>query len=55
MYWPQQAFTTLNQTIFRVDSELLDERSKPGEGANKWVSETPYFTGNLLFGFRIGD
>jgi protein-S-isoprenylcysteine O-methyltransferase Ste14 len=28
--------TALNYTILRVDSELLDERSKPGEGTKKW-------------------
>jgi len=27
---------TLNYTILRVDSELLNERSKPGEGTMKW-------------------
>ena len=26
----------LNYTVFRIDSELLDERSKPGEGTKKW-------------------
>jgi protein-S-isoprenylcysteine O-methyltransferase Ste14 len=27
---------TLNYTLLRPDSELLNERSKPGEGAKKW-------------------
>jgi len=26
----------LNYTVFRIDSELLKERSKPGEGTKKW-------------------
>jgi protein-S-isoprenylcysteine O-methyltransferase Ste14 len=26
----------LNQTVLRLDPDLLDERSKPGEGAKKW-------------------
>ena len=26
----------LNSTVLRIDSELLEERSKPGEGAKKW-------------------
>lgn len=26
----------LNYTVFRLDSELSEERSKPGEGAKKW-------------------
>jgi protein-S-isoprenylcysteine O-methyltransferase Ste14 len=26
----------LNYTVFRVDSELLSERSKPGEGTRQW-------------------
>jgi protein-S-isoprenylcysteine O-methyltransferase Ste14 len=26
----------LNYTVFRIDSELLNERSKPGEGTKKW-------------------
>lgn len=26
----------LNHTVLRVDSDLLSERSKPGEGAKKW-------------------
>ena len=26
----------LNYTVLRIDSELLDERSKPGEGTKKW-------------------
>ena len=26
----------LNYTVFRIDSDLLNERSKPGEGAKKW-------------------
>jgi protein-S-isoprenylcysteine O-methyltransferase Ste14 len=26
----------LNQTLLRVDAELLNERSKPGEGTKKW-------------------
>jgi protein-S-isoprenylcysteine O-methyltransferase Ste14 len=27
---------SLNNTVFRIDSELLAERSKPGEGTKKW-------------------
>jgi protein-S-isoprenylcysteine O-methyltransferase Ste14 len=27
---------TLNYTLLKPDSELLDERSKPGEGSKKW-------------------
>jgi protein-S-isoprenylcysteine O-methyltransferase Ste14 len=27
---------TLNYTVFRLDPELLKERSKPGEGTKKW-------------------
>jgi protein-S-isoprenylcysteine O-methyltransferase Ste14 len=27
---------TLNYTVLRIDSELLNERSKPGEGTKKW-------------------
>jgi len=27
---------SLNMTVLRIDSELLNERSKPGEGAKKW-------------------
>ena len=26
----------LNYTVLRIDSELLKERSKPGEGTKKW-------------------
>jgi len=26
----------LNQTVLRIDPELLDERSQPGEGTKKW-------------------
>ena len=26
----------LNYTVLRIDSELLNERSKPGEGVKKW-------------------
>jgi protein-S-isoprenylcysteine O-methyltransferase Ste14 len=26
----------LNYTVLKIDSELLDERSKPGEGTKKW-------------------
>ena len=28
--------TILNYTVLRIDSELLKERSKPGEGTKKW-------------------
>ncbi|MEI8204152.1 MAG: isoprenylcysteine carboxylmethyltransferase family protein, partial [Bacteroidota bacterium] len=28
--------SALNYTVLRIDSELLRERSKPGEGAKKW-------------------
>jgi protein-S-isoprenylcysteine O-methyltransferase Ste14 len=27
---------TLNFTVLRIDTNLMDERSKPGEGAKKW-------------------
>jgi protein-S-isoprenylcysteine O-methyltransferase Ste14 len=27
---------SLNMTVLRIDSELLNERSKPGEGVKKW-------------------
>lgn len=27
---------SLNYTVFRLDSELMNERSKPGEGTKKW-------------------
>lgn len=27
---------SLNYTVLRIDSELLNERSKPGEGSKKW-------------------
>ena len=42
-YWQGLVYVTiglimviLNFTFFRVDAELLAERSKPGEGAKKW-------------------
>ena len=28
--------SVLNYTVFRIDDELLNERSKPGEGTKKW-------------------
>ena len=28
--------SVLNYTVFRIDTELLNERSKPGEGTKKW-------------------
>jgi protein-S-isoprenylcysteine O-methyltransferase Ste14 len=28
--------STLSYTVLRIDTELLNERSKPGEGAKKW-------------------
>lgn len=28
--------SVLNYTVFRIDAELLNERSKPGEGTKKW-------------------
>lgn len=30
------AMSTVSYTVLRVDAELLNERSKPGEGAKKW-------------------
>lgn len=42
-YWPGLIYvflglfmSVLNYTILRVDSDLLAERSKPGEGTKKW-------------------
>jgi protein-S-isoprenylcysteine O-methyltransferase Ste14 len=43
VYWQGMVYVAiglfmlfLNYTVLRVDSELLNERSKPGEGAQKW-------------------
>ena len=42
-YWQGQVYVMigfimviLNYTVFRIDAELLTERSKPGEGTKKW-------------------
>ena len=42
-YWQGLIYVTiglimslLNYTVLRIDSELLNERSKPGEGTKKW-------------------
>ena len=42
-YWPGLIYVIiglvmflLNYTVLRIDSELLNERSKPGEGTKKW-------------------
>ena len=42
-YWQGVIYVTiglimvlLNHTVLRIDAELLNERSKPGEGAKKW-------------------
>ena len=42
-YWQGWAYVSigffmiiLNYTVFKLDSELSEERSKPGEGAKKW-------------------
>jgi steroid 5-alpha reductase family enzyme len=39
----------LNYTILKPDSELLMERSKPGEGSKKWDKAFLTISGQLLF------
>jgi protein-S-isoprenylcysteine O-methyltransferase Ste14 len=43
VYWPGLLYVfiglimvVLNYTVFQLDSDLMKERSKPGEGAKKW-------------------
>lgn len=43
MYWQGMLYVvtgllmfTLNLTVFRLDDDLMSERSKPGEGTKKW-------------------
>jgi protein-S-isoprenylcysteine O-methyltransferase Ste14 len=47
------AMFIVNYTVLRIDRDLLDERSKPGEGSKKWDKLLLLFTSPLTISLYI--